>query len=106
MVMAWCGWLRSSGPAEAGILSCKVGGLDSHICFSYLPAFSSDLSGRKSDWAGTSHSHRHSGDRAIPKQQVTRWEVSDAKLVHQVALCIQDPAHCHSMVLGQVQSYL
>lgn len=44
-------------------------------------------------WVGgrdraTSHLHRHSGDRAIPKQQVARGKVSDIKLAHHVALCI------------------
>lgn len=84
---------------KAEALSCKVGGLVSHrgpdICFFCLPVLPSDISrqeeyidgGRGRDRA-TSHLHRHSGDRAIPKQQVARGKVSDIKLAHHVALCI------------------
>lgn len=52
------------------------------------------------------HSHVDSGGRAIPKQQVARWEVGDSKLAHHVTLCVQDPAHCYALVLGQIQSHL
>lgn len=58
------------------------------------------------DRAETQHSHGNPGHRAIPKQQVARWEVGDTKLVHHVALSVQDPAHCKALALGQVQSHL
>lgn len=65
-------------------------------------------------WAGekgggrrdTQHSHVDPRGRAIPKQQVARWEVSDPELAHHIALRVQDPAHCYALVLGQVQSHL
>lgn len=52
------------------------------------------------------HSHVDPGGRAIPKQQVARWEVGDPKLAHHITLRVQDPAHCYALVLGQVQSHL
>lgn len=65
--------------------------------------------GRK-DGAATAgdqrHSHGDPGERAVPKQQVARWEVGDTELAHHVALCVQDPAHCYALALGQVQSHL
>lgn len=83
---------------KAEALSCKVGGLVSHrgpdIYFFCLPVLPSDVSRQEEyidgggGYRATSHLHRHSGDRAIPKQQVARGKVSDIKLAHHVALCI------------------